>query len=217
MNKYLGLQGDLDIATTDRRAVILAEGISDQIAIETLAARLDRNLASEGVSVESVGGAHAFAHAFARFGPPGANLRLAGLYDVGEERIVQRALERSGLAAGVLMTREGMERLGFYACVVDLEDELIRALGAATVEAIIDAQGELTSFRTLQKQPSWRGRPVEAQLRRFMGSGATRKIRYARLLVDALDLTQVPRPLRFVLAHIPPDRRPCPDSSPAPD
>jgi hypothetical protein len=95
-----------------------------------------------------------------------------------------------------------MERLGFYVCVVDLEDELIRALGAASVEQVVDAQGELGSFRTLQKQPAWRGRPDEEQLRRFMGSGSTRKFRYARLLVDALDLSQMPRPLDMVLAHV---------------
>jgi hypothetical protein len=33
---------------------------------------------------------------------------------------------------------------------------------------------------------------------------ASRKIRYASLLVDALDLDQVPRPLRLVLAHAEP-------------
>ena len=35
-----------------------------------------------------------------------------------------------------------MERLGFYVCVEDLEDELIRAIGAAGVEALIDSQGD---------------------------------------------------------------------------
>jgi hypothetical protein len=35
-----------------------------------------------------------------------------------------------------------------------------------------------------------------------MGSGGRRKIRYARLLVDALDLTRMPRPLDLVLAHV---------------
>jgi hypothetical protein len=211
------IQGALDIATIDRRAVILVEGISDQIAIETLASRLGRNLESEGVSVEPMGGVHAFGHALARFGPRGADLGLAGLYDVREEGVVQRALERSGLSANVPLTRDDLEELGFFACVVDLEDELIRALGAARVEAIIAAQGDLTPFRTLQKQPSWRGQRIDAQLRRFMGSGATRKIRYARLLVDALDLAQVPRPLRLVLAHIPPNGRPGSVDCPAPD
>jgi hypothetical protein len=95
-----------------------------------------------------------------------------------------------------------MEQLGFYVCVADLEDELIRALGAAEVERVVDAQGDLGSFRTLQRQPAWRGRPKEDQLRRFMGSGGRRKIRYARLLVEALDLDHVPRPLDGVLAHV---------------
>jgi len=48
--------------------------------------------------------------------------------------------------------------------------------------------------------PQWRGRAVEEQLRRFMGSGGRRKIRYARLLVEGLDLAAVPRPLEQVLA-----------------
>jgi len=95
-----------------------------------------------------------------------------------------------------------MERLGFYVCEADLEDELIRALGAAAVEHVVEAQGELGSFRTLQKQAAWRGRPTEDQLRRFMGSGGRRKIRYARLLVEALQPAQVPRPLDLVLTHV---------------
>ena len=95
-----------------------------------------------------------------------------------------------------------MEQLGFYVCVEDLEDELIRALGAAAVEEVVEAQGDLGSFRTLQKQPAWQGRPPEQQLRRFMGSGGSRKIRYARLLVEALEPDQVPRPLDLLLAHV---------------
>ena len=206
MHDFFG--GVLDIAAVDTRAVVLVEGISDQIAIETLATRLGRNLTSEGVSVVSMGGAHALGRFLTRFGPHGANLGIAGLYDVGEESVVNRALQRAGF--GSSLTRTDMEELGFYVCVVDLEDELIRALGAVSVEAVIDVQGELDSFRTLQKQPAWRGQRLEDQLRRFMGSGATRKIRYARLLVDALAPAQVPRPLHLVLAHVLRFSRPCP-------
>jgi hypothetical protein len=129
----------------------------------------------------------------------GKDVRLGGLCDAAEEDDFRRGLERAGF--GSHLTHADMERLGFYACVEDLEDELIRALGAAAVEKVVDAQGEVGSFRTLQKQPAWRDRPTEEQLRRFMGSGARRKIRYARLLVDALDLALVPRPLDRVLAH----------------
>jgi hypothetical protein len=65
-----------------------------------------------------------------------------------------------------------------------------------------ETQGELGSFRILQKQPEKQGQTVEEQLRRFMGTRGGRKIQYAPLLVEALDLTRVPRPLERVLAHV---------------
>jgi len=86
-------------------------------------------------------------------------------------------------------------------CVADLEDELIRALGAATVEHVIESQGDLRSLRIMQQQPAQRERTAEQQLRRFMGTRGGRKIEYARLLVDALDLQAVPRPLELLLAR----------------
>jgi hypothetical protein len=54
----------------------------------------------------------------------------------------------------------------------------------------------------MQKQPEWRARPLEEQLRRFLASGARRKIRYAVLLVEALGLDRMPAPLDGVLAAI---------------
>jgi hypothetical protein len=181
-------------------SVVLVEGISDQVALEALARRRGRNLDAEGVSVVPIGGAQAIGRFLNRLGPRGLDVRLAGLCDAAEESDFQRGLEQAGI--GSHLTRVDMERLGFYVCVADLEDELIRALGAASVEQVVAAQGDLGSFRTLQKQPAWQGRRREEQLRRFMGSGGSRKVRYARLLVDALDLSQVPRPLDLVLAHV---------------
>jgi len=182
------------------RAVVLVEGISDRIALETLAARRARDLGGEGVAVVPIGGAQAVGRYLDLYGPRGLGLTLAGLCDVGEEREFRRGLERAGLGAG--LTSDGMEALGFYVCKADLEDELIRALGTDLVERVVEANGDLRPFRTLQKQPEWRGRPMNEQLRRFMGSGGRRKIRYASLLVEALDLTRVPRPLDLVLQRI---------------
>jgi OLD-like protein len=179
------------------RAVVLVEGISDRVALETLAERRGRDLEAEGISVLPIGGAQAVGRFLTELGPQGRNLRLAGLCDEGEERDFRRGLERAGLGSPV--TRTEMERLGFYVCVADLEDELIRALGAAAVEQILDEQRELRSFRTYQKQPAHQLRRHEEQLHGFMWN---RKIRYARLLVDALDLTRVPRPLDLVFAHV---------------
>jgi hypothetical protein len=182
------------------RTVVLVEGISDQRALEALARRRSRNLDAEGVSVVPIGGATNIGSFLDVFGPHGLDVRLAGLCDAGEEGHFQRGLERAGLGSD--LTRADMERLGFYVCVADLEDELIRCLGAASVERVVDAQGELGRFRTFQKQPAQQGKTDEAQLRRFMGTRGGRKIQYGALLVDALDLTQVPRPLERVLAHV---------------
>jgi hypothetical protein len=184
----------------DPRTVVLVEGISDQVALEVTAERRGRDLVAEGVAVVPMGGATNIRHFLELFGPRGLNLRVAGLCDAGEEGDFRRGLEQAGL--GVNLGRPEMEALGFYVCVADLEDELIRCLGAARVEQVVEAQGELGSFRTFQQQPGWRARPSQEQLRRFLGTHSGRKIRYARLLVDALDLTSVPRPLDRVLAHV---------------
>jgi Predicted ATP-dependent endonuclease of the OLD family len=197
----LGME-DTGVRAADPSAVVLVEGTSDQRALETLAERRGRDLAGEGVSVVSIGGAQSVGRYLRHFGPDGLDVVLAGLCDAGEEREFRRGLERAGLGAD--LTRDEMESLGFYVCELDLEDELVRALGAASVESILEAQGELRSFRTYQKQEAHRARALEQQLRGFM---TNRKIRYARLLVEALDLAHVPRPLDRVLAHVAPRAR----------
>lgn len=107
------------------RAIVLVEGISDRCAVEALAECRGRDLAAEGISVVPIGGAQAIGRFLTRFGPAGLDLTLAGLCDLGEESDFRRGLERAGL--GTSLTRAGMERLGFYVCEADLEDELIRA------------------------------------------------------------------------------------------
>jgi Overcoming lysogenization defect protein-like, TOPRIM domain len=177
--------------------VVLVEGTSDRLALEALAERRGRDLDAEHIAIVPIGGAQAIGRFLERFGPHGANLELAGLCDVGEELDFRRSLERAGLGSN--LTRTDMERLGFFVCVEDLEHELVRAVGAAAVEQIIAGEGELGSFRTFQKQPAKRELSHEDQLWRFMWN---RKIRYAPLLVRALDLDRVPRPLDGALAAV---------------
>jgi hypothetical protein len=184
----------------DLRAVVLVEGTSDQAAVEALAARRGRDLATEGISVVPMGGARSIRQFVALFGPLGLDIRLAGLCDAGEEDDFRRGLERAGLGSD--LDREGMESLGFFVCVEDLEDELIRSLGTPVVEQVLDAHGDLRSFRIFQKQPAQHGRTAHQQLRRFMGTRSGRKIHYGRWLVEALDLDNVPRPLDLVLADV---------------
>ncbi|MFI0423247.1 TOPRIM nucleotidyl transferase/hydrolase domain-containing protein [Spongiactinospora sp. 9N601] len=185
---------------SDTHTVVLVEGASDKSAIEALAKRHGRHLMAEGIALLAMGGATNIGKYTARFGPRGRGLRLAGLCDAREEGDFRRSLEHAGL--GTDLSRSDLEALGFFVCVADLEDELIRALGTAAVERVVDAGGELSSFRTLQRQLAWRGRSTHDQLRRFMGSGSGRKIRYSGLLVEALDLDRVPRPLDMLLAYL---------------
>ena len=182
------------------RAAIFVEGVSDQEALDALARRRGRDLEGEGISITPMGGAHGIGRFLEAYGPRGLGVRLAGLCDAGEEVDVRRALQIAGL--GAQQSRSDMEQVGFFVSEPDLEAELIRALGVKSVEVVLAAEGDLGAFRTLQKQPAWRARSSEDQLHRFMGSGARRKIRYARLLVDALDLRRVPRPLGCVLEHV---------------
>ena len=164
-----------------QRSVILVEGVSDRIALETLAVRLGRNLAAEGVTVVAIGGAQAVERAVRGL----SGVRIAGLYDVAEERSVQRGLERAGLPVD-----------GFFACDPDLEGELVRALGPERMLELVEARGQLGAFTTYRKQPAQRAKPLEAQLHGWLHNW---KIRYAAPLVEALDLTRVPEPLDSVL------------------
>lgn len=184
-------------AVPDESAVVLVEGRSDQAALEVLARRRGRVLAAEGVSIVPMGGATNFGQFLERFGPRGLDIRLAGLCDATARDYLRRSLERAGL--GSAWTPEELEGLGFFVCDPDLEDELIYALGTDTVEAIIESQGELASLRSLKQQPAQRGRSTHDQLHRFMGSKSGRKLQYAQLMVDALDLDLMPRALDGVL------------------
>lgn len=182
-----------------QRTVVLVEGESDRVALLTLAARQRRDLASEGVEVVAMGGITNVRSHAVRWSAAGVT--LAGLYDAPEEPQLRRGLHRAGLdVAG-----RDLADLDFHRCEADLEDELLRALGADGAEAVIEAAGDARSLRLLAQMPVQRGWAREAVLRRFLTSQGGRKARYARLFVEALDLDRVPAPLLAVLGPGPTD------------
>lgn len=194
------LPGALATAIVDRqpvRRVVLVEGESDYVALTTLAGRFDLDLPSQRIFVVAMGGVTNTERYIGALGPSGADLPLAGLYDRPERHHVAEALRRTDY--GSLGHPTDLDAFGFHACVEDLEDELIRALGVDTVLSVIETAGELGKLRTFQMQPEWRHQPLPSQLRRFLGTHSGRKIRYGRLLVEALDLTRVPPSLLAVL------------------
>lgn len=177
------------------KILVIVEGASDKVALETLASRTKRDLG--GRLIVPIGGAHAIRRFLTAQIAADPTIRFAGLCDVAQEDYFKRALELTGL--GTALDREAMQGLGFFVCVKDLEDELIRALGTATVEDVIEAQSEIRAFRSFQRQPAQSGVATDGQLRRFMGTHSGRKAQYARALVEALDLRRVPQPLTLVL------------------
>ncbi len=162
--------------------VIAVEGTSDRTVLELLAERRGRDLASEGIEVVPIGGAHAIARFVAAL-PAGTIVR--GLCDANEAYLFRRVLDD----------------VHVHVCAPDLEGELLRALGVESVQAVIAAAGDLRTFQKFQYQPAQRQRSLEAQLDRWLRSIASRYKRYLPLLVDALDLERVPRPFDEVLAR----------------
>lgn len=175
------------------RGVVLVEGASDRRALAALAARHGRRLESEGVEVIATAGATNFGKFLSILGPGGHDIPLAGLCDEDERAELILALSGAGIGSG----DERLESLGFFVCARDLEDELIRALGAQAVLEILDRQRHLRRFHSFQSQPAQRDKTVEQQLWRWLGN---HKIEYAPLLVDALEMSRVPEPLVRVLA-----------------
>lgn len=187
-------------AAPHARALIMVEGVSDQIALESLARRQGRDLAAEGVAVFVVGGSGSLKRHLVAFGKAAPRPVLAGLFDRDAVALVRRAVSEAGLGASADDIQ--LAKLGFHLCDRDLEDELIRAVGVAQVETIIKTQGEAVSLATLRKQAGWIGRPASDQLHRFLRSRARRSLRYAHLLVEAMDEDRIPAPLSAVLATV---------------
>src|SRR5437667_4139945 len=150
------------------RGVVLVEGTSDRRAVETLARRRGRDIQAEGVAIVPMGGYGNLPRLLGQY----RDIRLAGLYDVGEERHFLRALGCDD--------RGELERVGFYACTRDLEDELTRAVGPDGLERVLPEHDERRAFRAYQTHPAHRARPPEQQRHGFMRN---RKPKYAAPMV----------------------------------
>lgn len=183
------------IRPMDLRGLILVEGPSDKLAVETLARRRGRDLGAERISVVNMGGVTNLPRHLA--GIWGEPVRVAGMCDAADASVVMRAL--AGVGAGSPSTTGELEELGFFVCVVDLEEELVRALGPEKVLRVFERDGRLHKFRTFQTQVEKRDLQLEVQIWDYLTNW---KIHYAGQFVEALDLDRVPRPLDGVLSRV---------------
>lgn len=183
----------------DVGTLVLVEGRSDAAAVLALADLLGCNLGLRHIQISAAGGVANFSQVLVNFVRMHPNADVCGMYDIADEWHVRRALTAAAIPIDAHVSPESV---GFFACDADLEDELIRALGAESVERVLDAQGELASFRRFQAMPQHRHSTMHRQLHRFLGTRATRKIRCARFLVEKLDPARLPGPLVGLAASL---------------
>jgi len=184
------------------RTIVLVEGVTDELALTLAARRSGRDLNAEGVSVVPINGAHAIGRFLRRLAAEEPEARLGGLYDEGEEEVIRSALERAGYGSN--LDRSRLEGIGFFACITDLEEELIRAVSETTLSRLIEVEGDAQPWRTFRNQQAWRGRPLDQQFRRFIRSVSERNSRYIRAIVETTDPSRLPRPLRLLLDYVEP-------------
>lgn len=161
---------------------LFVEGRSDVAAVSALARARGVDLAHvEIVSLEGITNVRRELRAHR----DGA--RTAVLCDTGETGFVTRTL----------VADDGLDLppVQLFVCDRDLEDELIRALGAGRALAVVRLADIGDSFDRMSRQPQWRDEPLAAQLRRFAGAGAGRKELLARAWAEALPAAAVPTPL----------------------
>ncbi len=180
--------------------IVIVEGATDRLALTLAARRLGRDIEAEDLAIMPIGGAHAITRVLAELAGQRAQVRIAGMCDEGEEGVFRTALERAGYGSN--LSRDELERLGFFVCSADLEDELIRALGAPAIPGLAELEGDAQAWSTFQRQPAWQGQATHQQFRRFIRSISNRNVRYIRAIIEELEPSRLPRPLRLLLAHV---------------
>ncbi|MGA8046423.1 MAG: hypothetical protein WCA30_09170 [Dermatophilaceae bacterium] len=178
--------------------VVLLEGRSDVAALRAAAATADVDLS--GVRLVDLGGItniRSHLTALEREEPGGD--QVLGMCDAGETRFVLSALEGTGRW---VRDSSDLPSAGFFVCVADLEEELIRALGTHRVLEVLDREGLRDKLDTLAQQPAWRDRPLRDQLHRFAGVASGRKELLATALTAELAAAELPEPLRLLLDRL---------------
>lgn len=176
---------------------VLLEGVSDVAAVRALAATIGLSL--DDVRLVDLGGITNIRRVLAHLRVDDPAGTVVGLCDAGETHVVRRVLADAGFP-----TRDDSDlpAYGFFVCVADLEDELIRGLGTDRVLEVLADLRLAEKFRGLQQQPAWRDRPVADQLHRFCGVASGRKELLAGALAAATTPEQIPEPLRMLLERV---------------
>jgi hypothetical protein len=175
---------------------VLLEGTSDVAAVRVAAGLAGRDPAA--VTLVDMRGATNARRLLGDLVPAGHS--VLGLCDRNEAPYVLRALNHVGYDVRDV---ESLPRHGFWVCDRDLEEELIRAVGASRALEVLESTRLSASFATFTRQPAWADRPFPDQLRRFAGAGSGRKELLAGALTAALTFDELPPPLAGLVSAFP--------------
>lgn len=179
------------------RLFVLLEGASDVAAVRTLMERA--GLDAEPVELINLQGITNIGRVLREIRQIRSDADVVGLCDAAETRFAEKALADDGLP---VLDASDLPTYGFFVCDADLEDELIRALGAGAAREAIVGAGLGSKFDALRTQAAWADAPLADQLRRFCGAASGRKEQAAAILASALGEEQVPEPLAMLLERI---------------
>jgi len=179
--------------------VVLLEGPSDVAAVRAVATAYGVTDSVHRYQLIDMGGVTNIRRHLAAFRTASIPVRVIGMCDAGEARFFARALQVSGNGRH---HEADLAQHGFYVCVADLEDELIRAMGPERVVRVLGRLGLGGRLATFQRQPAWRDRPLHEQLHRFAGVASGRKTLLAGALADGLAPDEVPPPLRHLVERM---------------
>lgn len=179
------------------RLIVLLEGASDVAAVRALMSTC--GIDPSPVELVSLGGVTNVGRMLKEVRQVRGDVDVVGLCDAAETRFVEQALNDDGLPVA---DATDLPMYGFFVCEQDLEDELIRALGAdRALDALVGA-GLGGKFDNLRAQAPWADRPLDEQLHRFCGAASGRKELAAGILAGALAEDEIPEPMSMLLDRI---------------
>ncbi len=176
------------------KRIVFVEGVADRLALTTLASKTGRHLDPLGISIVALNGADTLRAFLRLFGPPGFDVPVCGLCDLDHQSAWSKALENVGF--GVNLTGAQMKTCGFFVANRDLEDELIKVIGAPECLKAIDEAGYKNGFETFCKQDTYKAMSLVVQLRNFFHK---RNVLFAPILASKIN-TPITGPLEEVLA-----------------
>ncbi|GAB3622811.1 hypothetical protein GCM10027418_08930 [Mariniluteicoccus endophyticus] len=181
-------------AGSDSRLAVLLEGASDVAAVRALMATCAVD--ERPLEIVSLDGVTNIGRVLADIRQVRPDIDVVGMCDAAEARFVERALVADGLP---VRDASDLPVYGFFVCDSDLEEELVRALGAERARDALEGAGLGGKLDALRQQAAWADRPLFEQVHRFCGVGSGRKELAAGILASALAEDEIPEPLSMLL------------------